>query len=1109
MTGKHPPDDRNTTQTRAVGVDMLPSGTRLADRYRIEEIIGVGGMGVVYRAHDEQLQTDIAIKLLRMDRQLDEEAMARFRREILLARQVSHSNVIRLHDIGRDGDLLFLTMDYLPGRTLREVLADGALEIDAVIDLGRDLAEALAAAHGRGVVHRDLKPSNILIDENGRAHIMDFGIARARDSEELTVAGQIVGTPAYLSPEQVRGEKIDHRSDQFALGLVLCEAIMARLPDNDSTLNELLGRRASGHTPDPGRLRPDLPAWLIKVLRNCLAARPEDRYHDTTELARDLATGQARRRRRWPVWQVASPLLGIGIIALAIWQWTTLPEPATAPSAPGAAAVLPFHNATGRATMDWAARGLAESIADSLAEVPELQVADSLRVFRLLQDLRLNPAALSPVEQSQLFELLELQHLVSGRIDESDRGLRIELTLHEQGQVEAHRITAEAPAGDPLAAVPELLQRLGQRLTGRAETSPLAALSANTEAMIRYDAGVELLSRGQSIAAIDALDEAVELDPTFAAAWARRASALEAAGRYEEAVDSAETAVTLLRHHDGRLALDARSRLATLSGDLNLARDTLAALVETYPADVEARTRLGDVLIDLGELGQARQALSQVVELDSQHPRAWYLLGKAAIMAGDTERAASDYLVRALVIENRLGSDQGRGEVLNALGIAHQRLGELAPARDYFLQAINLRERAGDRSGVAATRANLAHLALLDGDYDLARRELETAIGERQQIGDQAGMADLYNQRGVVDEEVGDYRAALASYREGLRLREMLGQSRALADSYNNVAFANLMLGEFDSAHQFSRAALEKLDPEHNSAGRLMALETRGYVDIARGDWDGATRAFLEALDISRRINQPISEAVAHGGLGLVARHQGRWLAARDAYRQALDGLAALEDARGMAIYRLRLADLKLAAGQLDAAGALLDEIDRVDAAGQDAEYDRLLGELAQHRGNLAAAHHHFDQAHASATRRGNQVLAVEAEIAAIRVADSDDHAALIDRAQRLGHAIVTLDALTAASEQAIRVGDHEKAATLARRALRPPYRLQPWSDNWRLLWVGAVARELEQAGSSQADLASAREEVQRLLEAMPAAWSIGFVATLPAELRDVETDQD
>ncbi len=1109
MTGSDgsPPDERTETQTRQV--DMLPSGLVLAERYRIDEILGVGAMGMVYRARDLELDHDVAVKVMRSDRPVDDHTLERFRQEVLAARRVSHPNVVRLHDIGRDGDLLFLTMDYVPGRTLREWLVDGRPDIGQAVRLAAELADALAAAHEQDVVHRDLKPGNVLIDERGSARVMDFGVARTGQREGLTVAGEVVGTPDYLAPEQVRGEKVDHRADIYALGLLLCELLGAPRPGSGSTLDEMLAQRALGCEGSTASLPGRPPSWLIAVVRRCLAARPEDRYDSARQLAEDLRRGQARRTRRRRGLAVVGMTAAVLVLAVAVWMgW---PDSLVESDSHGQLAVLPLSNLSGDAALGWSERGLAEALADGLAEHPRLSVTDPLRVFRLIQDLHIDPALPSSADRHQLFELLDLDWLVVGRLLQVNDLARIELQLFADAAEARHQLAVEVPRMRPLEAVPELMGRLLSALGDIGVAAPPLALSSDSLALEHYDEGLSLLARGQSLAAIESLERAVEQDAEFAGAWTRLASCYADVGYYDRAVESAERAVGLLADEDSRLALESRARLAMLTGRMDEARALLERMVEEFPGDVDTRIELGRLLANTGELAAAERHLTRATALDAQHPLAWYELGRVAVLSGDPARAAEDYLVRALVIANRSASQQLRGDIYNGLGIAYQHLEEFQVAADYFAEAVDLRQSAGDLSGVAASRANLAHLALLEGDFDRSREELAAATEASEAIGDRAGMADLFNQLGVVEEEVGDYRAALAAYREALRLREQLGGTRALIDSYNNVAFAYVILGDYDHARQFNRSALDLLADRDDPASRLMALETRGYLMLASGDWSESLEAFLEVLRIARELGYTHSQAVAQGGIGQLAHYQGRFAAASEAYDRAFDQFIEVGDRRGAAVIALRRADLALSVYMLEAA---TDELARAEELLEGVEHRLQHADFHQLSGRAAAyddpdrAGQWLQAALQLAGESGSRPAELATRAAMVRLLSPPERssalARLVDEAERLGDAALTLIVLNEAASAALESGDVDTALRLARRGLRAPVRIAAWKDNWRLHWI--LARSMPEPEAA-ASLAAARSEVRRLLEGMPGDWRDDFLDGLPEEFEDVEVE--
>jgi serine/threonine-protein kinase len=256
----------------------LTVGQTLLDRFRVERLIGRGGMGAVYLAIDEQLGEQVALKVIAHSLAEDPGAVERFRREASAARRVTHPGVVRIHDLGEDGGLLFLTMEYFSGRTLAEILGRrGRLPLLEARALLGEVCDALGAAHGAGVIHRDLKPQNILVGEEQRVKIIDFGLARATYLSRMTATGLMMGSPEYMAPEQVRGGAVDGRTDIYALGAVAYHMLTGSPPFTADTPVAVGFMHCAEPPADPRELRPELPAEVAQIVLDCLAKDPAQR----------------------------------------------------------------------------------------------------------------------------------------------------------------------------------------------------------------------------------------------------------------------------------------------------------------------------------------------------------------------------------------------------------------------------------------------------------------------------------------------------------------------------------------------------------------------------------------------------------------------------------------------------------------------------------------------------------------------------------------------------------------------------------------------------------------------------------------------------------------
>jgi tetratricopeptide (TPR) repeat protein len=1168
--------DPGVTRTNLGGAGCLAAGSLVAARYRIVALAGVGGMGMVYRAHDEQLDVEVALKVLRPEVAADPGFRERFRKELLLARQVSHRNAVRIHDLGVAGELLFLTMDYVPGRSLRALLEeDGPLAPRQAVAIARQLAAALAAAHAEGVVHRDLKPANVLVDEGGRAFITDFGVARSMTVAGPTQTGAIVGTPDYLSPEQARGEPVDGRSDVYALGILLFEMLSGRLPFAGDSHAERLAQRLGGKARDLAELGIAAPARLRAVVRRCLQRQPARRYQGAAELLRDLdalpATAAAAPppsgRRRWH--RLLTPAAGVAVLlVLAAWiagraaGWLSPRSPSgtapaagarqAAPAAPGTpapaataaaaavtaprhvVAVLPLAEQTGRADLAWSSAGVAEMLAAALAESPALRVVDSLRLLRTVDDLKLPRGPLSGAELRQLAELVEADRVVTGTVRAAGGVLRLDLALvaADLPVPAARSLHAEArDAAQIFRLVGDLGERLRRQLeAGAAPAAAPAPLTSSSAAMAAYTDGLARLSRADSLGARPALERAVAADPAFTAAWVRLAGCYQALGYTEKAQAAAARAAATPGAAAGRLGYEARAQLQQLQGAPEAAQATLQQLVRSYPHDLEARLSLAEVYGQQGKLEEAVAALRQVVVADPNHPRGWYLLSKYLIEQGKARQAIDETLVHAMVVQNRLGSEQGRADVLNALGVGYQEMGDLDRAADNYRQAAALRRRIDDRRGYATSLKNLATLALVRGAHDEAERDLEQALAILQALGDRAGVAELENAYGGLEEERGRYDRALEDYRRALQQRRDLGDRLALAESLGNVGFAYHLLGDYDNALVYWQQALALDRATGDRAGVVTTTQSIGQLQLAQGKWTEALKSFLDTLAESRKLGLKAATAVSTGYLGRVAQYQGRYQAALASYHDALALVRELGDRRGEAEFTLYEAETLQEIGMRTAADARLAQVAQWlhgggsaggsgsasgspsgdgsgsgsassgengagrgggEAAGaggnadQLAELESLRGKGLLLAGDAAAALAAFRLAAAQAEASHSPVARLQARVGRALAAAADRGAAArgsgrwselreaTAEVERLGHLPLLLWAEEGLAAAELAGGDAAAAEEAARRALRQADRCGAYAGSFRLHRL--LSRALAARGSA-ADAAAERQ---------------------------------
>jgi tetratricopeptide (TPR) repeat protein/predicted Ser/Thr protein kinase len=722
---------------RQVAFAAIKPGSLLGNRYEIIDILGEGGMGAVYKARDRELDRMVALKVIRPELAGRPEILQRFKQELILARQVTHRNVIRIFDLGEAGGVKFITMEFVEGHDLKTVLAsEGKLPPDRAVEIIQQVCLALEAAHSEGVVHRDLKPQNIMLDQQGRALVMDFGIARSLEFGGMTQTGALIGTPEYMSPEQVRGEHVDARSDLFTLGVIFQEILTGALPFQAETAMASMFKRTKERSVPVHQLDPAVPQYLSDIVAKCLEIEPQDRFQSAREICDALEAWKSgtaapirvgslrwvrralRNRSAFGFAAAGAALAVLLMVAVVAFRMYNSRKPA--PHAPVSVLVADFTNRTGDPIFD----GTLEPMFNVALEGASFINAYNRGTARKLADKLPNSTGKLDAQAARLVAVnLGVSAIVAGSLSSRGNGYRLSVEAIDAvtGKTLASADASAANKDAVLLDIPKLAAPIRKALGDTTPESVQVAAeqgsftTSNLEAVHQYGIAMDQLFAGDMEQALRSFSNAVKLDPDFARAYAGMAAVYGNLGKTQDA----EKDVKLAMEHVDRMTERERYRVRGFyyytTGNWQQCVQEYDDLIKRFPADNVGQANLSSCYLYLRKIPEAVAAAQRAVDIAPKG--ALLRVGLSQYSSYDGHFAAGEREARtALELNPSYPAYLALVEAQLGLGQMHQ-----ATETYHKLEKVNA-------MGASAAVSGLADVAAYEGRYADAVRILDQGI---------------------------------------------------------------------------------------------------------------------------------------------------------------------------------------------------------------------------------------------------------------------------------------------------------------------------------------------------------------------------------------------